>query len=129
MTPEHIRTLRQRIGTQQALADRIREIDPLLSPNRHTVSRWERDGGAIPNPHSVAALTALWLQHGYPCVANGHPATLTTNHPQSSWGQPVVVIDGVAHGSAEVASLGLGDAPESIRDAAQRAGYSTAAPL
>lgn len=123
MRPEHIRTLRIQMGTQQALADQVREVDPLLSPNRHTISRWEREGSTSPNPHSVAALTAVWLSEGYPCTANGKPATLTTNHPQSSWGQPVVVIDGVAHGSAEVEALDLGDAPESIREAASRAGY------
>ena len=123
MTPSQITRLRQQVGSQQALADRIHDVDPLLSPNRHTVSRWERVGATSPNPHSLAALTTVWLAEGYPCTANGQPATLTTNHPQSSWGLPVAVIDGVAHGSAEVASLDLGDAPESIRERAERAGY------
>lgn len=123
MTPEHIRTLRTQTGLSQGrFAEALNAIDPHMQTTGTSISRWE-NGHRAPDAHSVAALTALWLQHGYPCVANGQPAPLATDHPQSSWGLPVVVIDGVAHGSAEVSSLDLGDAPESIREAASRAGY------
>lgn len=123
MTPAHITALRQQLGSGQALADRIHDVDPLLSPNRHTISRWEREGGASPNLHATAALARVWLTAGYPCTANGRQATLTTNNPASSHGLPVVVIDGVPYGSAEVTALDLGDVPETIREAAARAGY------
>lgn len=59
------------------------------------------------------------------CVAviPGRPptrATLSTEHSQSSYGVPVVVLDDVAYGSAEV--LWIDCAPEH-REAARRAGY------
>lgn len=128
MTPHHIATLRTQTGLSQGrFAEAINAVNPLLRVTGNAISRYERDASLTsartPDVHVTAALTSLWLQQGYPCTANGQPATLTTNHPQSSWGQPVVVIDGVAHGSAEVEALDLGDAPESIREAASRAGY------
>lgn len=61
VTPEQIKALRESLGlSQQGLADRINEIDPLLRVNRQTVYRWE--GGKptqAPSPHALAALQRL----------------------------------------------------------------------
>lgn len=66
MTPEQIKALRESLGlSQQGLADRINEIDPLLRVNRQTVYRWEggkREGGIpgqSPSPHALAALQRI----------------------------------------------------------------------
>jgi DNA-binding transcriptional regulator YiaG len=59
MTPDEIRALRESIGlSQQGLADRLHEINPLLQANRNTVSRWER-GYQAPGPHYLAALRQI----------------------------------------------------------------------
>jgi hypothetical protein len=123
MTPDHVRRLVAQVGTQQALADAVNAHDPLLRVTLNAISRYAR-GVRTPGPHVTAALTAAWLSRGYPCTANGRPATLTTNSPASSHGLPVVVIDGAPHGSAEVARLDLGDVPDGIRAAAMRSGYA-----
>lgn len=122
MTPAHVAALIDHVGSGQELADRANAHDPHLRLDRNAVSRHKRGAQGV-SLRAELAYTAVWLDAGYPCAANGRPATLTTNHPASSYGLPVVVIDGVAHGSAEVASLDLGDAPETIREAARRAGY------
>ncbi|KKM98466.1 hypothetical protein LCGC14_1157720 [marine sediment metagenome] len=54
----------------------------------------------------------------------GHPpsdGTLTTIHPQSSYGIPVAVVDGVAYGTAEVLWV---DSNKEGRAAAAKAGYT-----
>lgn len=123
MTPNHVAALIAQTGeTQQGLADRVNAADSGLRLDRNAVSRYVR-GVRSPDYRVTAALTRVWLDAGYPCTANGHPATLTTNHPASSYGLPVVVIDSVPHGSAEVATLDLRDAPNTIREAVVRAGY------
>ncbi len=59
MTGDDIRTLRERLGlSQQGLADRITDIDPLIRADRNIVSRWER-GVHRPNAHATAALVRL----------------------------------------------------------------------
>lgn len=124
MTPVQIATLRHQIGeTQAGFADRLREIDPLLAPNRHTVARWERTDSVTPNAHAVAALTRLWLDEGYPATVGTQDAIITTNHPASSYGLPVVVLAGQARGSAEVGAVIMHGAPETVVDAMRRAGY------
>lgn len=118
MTPDQIIALRQQLGLSQAgLADALNDLNPLLRANRQTVYRWE--GGSpqrTPNVHSADALARLWLHHGYPVrvtMRDGthRDGTLTTDHSASSYGQPVVVIDGVPHGSGDVAGITLTSHP------------------
>lgn len=131
MTPAHIRALRGQLGcSQQALADRVNEIDLALRLDRNAISRYER-GGRSPSYRVELALAALWLHEGYPATATfrvGSPTNgvLTTNSSASSYGQPVYRDDDQAYGSAEVVSVSLGDAPPSIVDAVTRAGYVVA---
>ena len=122
MTPAHIAALIEQLGSGQDLADRANAHDPNLRLDRNTISRHKRDAQS-PALRAELAYAAVWLDAGYPCTANDQPATLTTNSPASSYGLPVVVIDGAPHGSADVAALDLGDCPEPIREAAIRAGY------
>ena len=59
MTGDEIRALRERLGlSQQGLADRIREVDPILKTDRNAVSRYER-GVRTPDPHVAAALEII----------------------------------------------------------------------
>jgi transcriptional regulator with XRE-family HTH domain len=126
ITPSQITRLRSQLGLSgQAFAGRINETDPLLRLDRNAVSRYER-GVQSPGPHVAAAIARLWLHEGYPCTTGDHDAILATNHSASSYGQPVVLIGDVPHGSAEVGPLDLGDAPVAIVDAVQRAGYEVA---
>ncbi len=54
-------------------------------------------------------------------------AILTTDHPASSYGLPVVVRGGVAYGPAEVGPLSvIGEADPVLLDAARAAGYEVA---
>lgn len=50
-------------------------------------------------------------------------ATLTTDHPASSYGLPVVILDGVAVGPAECPAIVWAESDELI-EAARRAGYA-----
>lgn len=126
ITPAQIIRLRTQLGVTQAqFADRLRAADPLIAANQPNVARWE-SGRITPNAHAQAAIARLWLHEGYPCTTDGRDASLTTNHAASSWGQPVILLDGVAHGSAEVGPIGLGDAPVAVAEAATRAGYEVA---
>lgn len=60
-------------------------------------------------------------------VVDGDLALLTTNSAASSHGAPVVMIDGVPHGPAEVGPIDIdGYVPDAIRDAAVMAGYEVA---
>lgn len=129
MTPEHIRTLRAQTGlSQPRFAARITEVNPLLTPNGASVSRWE-SGANVPSVHTADALTRLWLHEGYPVTVTLRDGTerdgaLTTNSSASSYGQPVVVIDGTAYGPADVVGVWWGDdAPDAIARRALDAGY------
>ncbi len=62
--------------------------------------------------HTIAAVP------GRPPAA----ARLTTEHSASSYGQPVVVLDGEAYGTAEVLWI---DGSKRARAVAERAGYRT----
>lgn len=129
MTPEQIATLRRQTGlSQPRFAARLIETDPYIAPNGASISRWER-GKLTPHAGTVDALTRLWLDIGYPVTATLHdgttrPGTLTTNHSASSYGQPVVVIDGTAHGAGDVAGIELDDAPDAIVQRARAAGFA-----
>lgn len=126
ITPAQIIRLRRQLGlTQQQFADRLRETDPPIAANRPNVARWE-SGRITPNAHAQAAIARLWLHEGYPVLVDGDIATLTTNHAASSYGQPVVLIGDVPHGTAEVGPLDLGDAPEAVVEAVRQAGYEVA---
>lgn len=127
MTPTHVRSLIALAGTQRDLAEAVNAQDSLLRVTAHAISRYAR-GVRSPSPHVAAALTAVWLSAGYPCIADGRPATLTTSHAASSYGLPVVVIEGVPHGAAECESIDLSGAPPSIVAAAIHAGYRLWAP-
>ena len=53
-----------------------------------------------------------------------HPAILTTEHAASSYGQPVVVVDGEPHGPAEVECVRCDHrVPAELVDAAVAAGF------
>lgn len=126
ITPTQVARLRSQLALSgQAFAKRVNEADPALRLDRNAVSRYER-GVRTPDYRVELALARLWLHEGYPCTADGRDAILTTNHAASSWGQPVILLDGVPHGSAEVGSLDLGDTPEAVAEAARRAGYEVA---
>ena len=59
LTPDQIRHLRQQLGLSQAgLADRIRDVNPLLKTDRNAVSRYER-GVRTPDVHVAAALERI----------------------------------------------------------------------
>ena len=55
---------------------------------------------------------------------NVHEAILTTDHTGSSYGQPVLVVDGEALGHFDVAGLELLEATDEERADLARAGYS-----
>jgi len=123
ITPAQITRLRRQLAlTQAQFADRLRETDPLIAATQQSVQRWEA-GRATPNAHAQAAIARLWLHAGYPVLVEGDIATLTTNHAASSYGQPVVLIGDVPHGTAEVGPLDLGDAPVAVVEAVRGAGY------
>lgn len=128
MTPTHIRALLAQTGfTQAGLADALNATDPMMRATQATVSRWlMRDtspNARRPDVRSADALARLWLQYGYPVTGDGGDAMLTTDHTASSYGQPVLIVDGTAYGSGEAGPLTMDDAPEAIRDYARRAGY------
>ena len=59
MTPDEIRELRESLDySLQDMANRLREISPLLGVDRVTVYRWEH-GRQAPNRFAVAALEEL----------------------------------------------------------------------
>ena len=136
MTPDEIRAMITQLGlTQAGLATALNAMDPLMRATQATVSRWLMDRGnpnaRTPDIRSTDALTRLWLHEGYPVTVTMRDGTkrsgaLTTDNPASSYGQPVVVIDGTAYGSGDVASISLDDAPASISQRARDAGYATA---
>ena len=133
MTPEHIRALLTQTGlTQTGLAAELNAIDPLMRCAQTTVSRWlmatDNPNARTPDVRSADALARVWLAAGYPCTATLHDgritaAILTTQHATSSYGAPVAVIDGVAHGYGDLRSLALPDAPAAIVERVARAGY------
>ncbi len=73
MTPAQIIALRQQLGeTQQGLAERVNQVDPLLRLDRNAVSRYER-GTRHPSPHVAAALTQLWIAADLPLIHPSRP--------------------------------------------------------
>lgn len=123
ITPAQIIRLRIQLAiTGQAFAERINEATNGLRLDRNAVSRYER-GVRTPDYRIETAIARLWLHAGYPCTVGGLAAVLTTNSSAANYGLPVVLIDGMPHGSAEVGAIDLGDAPVMIVETARRAGY------
>jgi len=120
MNATHVATLRAQLGSsQQELADLVNEADPSLRLDRNAVSRYER-GVRTPDYRIASAMARVWLHHGYPVSVtlpdgSRRDGTLTTDHAASAWGQPVVVIDGQAYGTDDLAAIDLDEAPELMR--------------
>lgn len=133
MTPDHIRQLLTQTGlTQAGLASALNETDPSMRTTQSGLTRWlmDRDNpnARTPDDRSTAVLVQYWLHIGYPCTVtlidgSGADAQLTTDHAASSYGQPVLMIDGVPYGSDDVDTVVLPDAPDGINAATLRAGY------